>query len=346
MGKSHSAHTYISTESNFFSPGGIVYGVININSASTIPAGKLLIVLTGIQMTKWLDTYPHIAKSSILQVFYPIWDFHGTLNKGQFAIPFSFQLPANMLPSFSYKANDVLGSITYILEAVILDSSKIYQYQTIIWINSLQDQSHIIHPALEQRSFRIYSCCCSKPGVTQISVEIPEPAGLMGQEMNILVSVDNTQGKYRVKRLNCSLVRFIRLKDSNASRGHNRTFPEIVGRAHQDVNIPSGGSESSERFISISMGLMLILQDLWETPSLESSTVECEYKVEVGLSFDSMLGAVDYKVSIPVKIYNGMLSLNTQFTIPPLISDEWNPMKLASDPIHAESMFDDMNKVK
>jgi hypothetical protein len=346
MGKSHSAHTYISTESNFYSPGGTISGIINIHSQSAIPAGQLLIVLTGIQMTKWLDTIHHTAKSSILQVFYPIWDFQGTLNKGQFAIPFSLKPPSSMPPSFSYNVNDVLGSITYVLEAVVLDSSKVYPYQTIIWINSLPDQSLDSNKLLEQRTFRVNGCCCSKPGITELSVEIPEPAGLMGEEMNISVRIDNTQGKYRVKRLACNLVRYIRLKDRSTSRGYNRTLTEGVVRTHQDVNIPPGGSESSERLTSISIALKPNLQDLWETPSLESGTVDCEYKIEVALSFDSILGGGDYKVSIPVKIYNGMLSMNTQFTVPPLISEEWSPIELSSEPIHAEIMFDDMNKVK
>lgn len=348
MGTSHSVHTYIHVEANFSFPGGTVAGVVNINATSATPAGELFIRLAGTESANWASkpnsSSTYSQKLQFFEQLYPIWHFDGTINKGQFTIPFSIQLPADIVPSFSIITIRETGSITYTLEAYVKDSSMILAYQTIIWINSLMDQSLVSPPLQDSKSLNVRNCLCFKKGVTDITVEVFRPLIVMDEDINFSLRIDNSKNKYAVRTITCSLVRGIRLRAKSFLGKVNNIIPNIFDRAILDVNIPPGGSEESERFISIPVSLKTRAADLWQTPSVANYLIECEYGVKVELRFDNCCSYDVYDIYIPVRIHNGKYVVNTRFSTPPELSIGWNPIELASAPVHVESFVDSTEK--
>ena len=119
MGSSHSAYTYVETESASFLPGSILKGVIKILVETPTEASQMSIVLTCIGEASWVtgsrkNRRHHYTKRVLYKVSYPIWNFGGTLPQGQFTLPFSIQLENELVPSFKIQNFSMFGKVEYI----------------------------------------------------------------------------------------------------------------------------------------------------------------------------------------------------------------------------------------
>ena len=74
-------------------------------------------------------------------------------------------------------------------------------------------------------------------------------------------------------------------------------------------------------------------KDLWQTPTIESELIECEYEVKVRLFYDTFCSGLGYYVTAPVMIFNSY-EVPVHSFIPPAapMPAVWNPMVLASEP--------------
>lgn len=336
MGSSHPAHTYVETEISSFCPGAILPGVIKILVDKATHAEQISIHLTCIGESHWdsgsgKHRRHYSAKRTLIKLQFPIWNFGGSLPEGQFALPFSIQLPNDLIPSFKYHNYSTKGSIEYYLEAIVGDNRDIMAHKSVIWINRYPNPSHIISPVSSEATLKVSNCCCFKTGTASLKSTLNLNVATIMEDLITTSHIENTNNKYNITKATCSLIRKIRLKGRHLFIPSSKVFSQEVLQKSQFLAIKPGQSDSPD----ISLGLSLNeCQDLWMQPPLASEVVDCEYVVRVKLEFDNFCGCGGYYVSLPVEICNGTMVLNNKLSEPPKINVEWNPMMISEVRVH------------
>lgn len=323
MGSDHSksVQTYVQTETNFFYPGCTVIGIVNINALSTIPANQMLVRLTCSEIAYITEDDSEIyseRETSVLH--YPIWHFNRILSEGQYSIPFSLQLPTDLSPSYDNINESYTAVIRYSLDAFVENSSEVYSFKSIIWLNNLGDYTVDIPPAVGQRTFYFRNLCCTS-GISIAYTEVNHSTSIMDQDLLISVRVDNKQNQYNIQRIKCSLIRFTALRARTICGKSRKMFQDKICSTSQIVNIPSGGAEFTERFTSIDFTLKPRSRLLLSTSTVRGKLVECEYNIKVQVYYDILCAPSTYGMYVPIELLNGTIHNNKRYSKPPTIPD-------------------------
>jgi hypothetical protein len=348
MGSSASAHTYVETEVPNFKPGDRVSGVIKIYVEEPVSATYLHLVLIGKEKTRWTEerrrrsilsnrneyyTATLKGEKKFLELSFPIWNFGDHLDKGQYTIPFGVQLPNWLPPSFRYEEGYLKGEVLYKFKAVIHNTDKVKSHKNVIWAKSLLHPSHPIKQVSGRETFFIRNCCCFSAGVTEASAHIHKNVATLEDNMSASILVNNTNGRQTVTGISCRLVRSLRLKNDDSSK----TFEHTLLQSDEVVQIKPGESILPDKYHTLGVWFKEA-KELWLTPTNKSILVNCEYSIDIVLTFDNFCGCGDYRVRLPVEVFNGDLIPNVYLTPQPELPTQWNPVALASAPIesHAE----------
>lgn len=342
-----SVHTFIQPDFPSCYPGGTITGQLYISSGFSIQASKLSIRLTCTETTRWTSgsdssTQSHGHSKITLQLLYPVWHFDGFISEGQYSIPFNLQLPQDLIPSFSISDPTYLGEITYTLDAVFIDNSKIEALKSIIWVHSNINPSKLNLPLIEQKSFNIRTCCL-KSGISYVNAELFPPTAGIDEKLNLSVRVINNQGDIRVRRISCILYRRIRLIGEGESFKNSKVFSEEIYRAHSNIDMKSNSGISPKRFSVYPLVVRAEGVDMWKNPSLRGRLVECEYYVEVRIEFYTACGVKEYCLKLPAELCNGRIRVSTSFTTPPKVSN-WCPVQLSATPVIIDSYDEIINE--
>lgn len=348
MGSSASAHTYVETEVPNFKAGDHVAGVIKIYVEEAVSATDLNLKFIGKEKTRWEErrsrqvfdgskfkteyyneTYK--GEKKFLELSFPIWNFGGYLDKGQYTIPFGVQLPNWLPPSFHHEKGSVKGKVAYKLKAVVHDTDKVKPHKNVLWVKSLLHPAHPIHQVSGQETFHVRNCCCFRAGVTEVSAHLNRNVATLEDNLTASILVNNSKGRQSITRISCTLVRTLLVKN----HGGSHIFVDNLLQSHEAVQIRPGESILPEKFHTLGVWLKEA-EHLWKTPTTKSILIDCEYSVDIVFTFDNFCGCGNYRVRLPIEIFNGDVIPNVWLTPMPQMPIQWNPVALASAPIESE----------
>jgi hypothetical protein len=344
MGKNYSVYSYVQVENPTIFPGCEVTGVVNILAEGAIDAMGLYLHFTGKEYTRWEESYTETVSNSdgssrsetrtvvytgsqtILTNFFLLHHFDGTLQKGQFSIPFRLKIPEVILPSFKYQGG-VTAKRYYTIKAKLQGSKKLKATKSFVWISSLLKNFDFAIPSFGEAVMKVRNCCCCGDDRSIVNLSVVKNAYFFTERVDGTLRVDQTNCKKRLMRMQFSLYRKLRLRD-NTGRS-NIDYNRIVQEERYAVAGNIGGPIYTYDF-SIELSRV---QDLWQTPSTESGLIECIYEANVRLYYDTFCSGSVYQVSAPISISNSYEAVRTYFIPqPPPIPTVWNPISLASAP--------------
>lgn len=344
MGKNYSVYSYVQVENPTIFPGCEVSGVVNILAENAMDAMGLYLHFTGKEYTRWEESHSvtvsnsdgssssetrtvvYTGRQTILTNFFLLHHFDGTLQKGQFSIPFRLKIPEVILPSFNYKGG-VIAKRYYTVKAKVEGNKKLKATKSFVWISSLLKNLDHVTPSVGQAIMKVRNCCCCGDDTSMVNLNIVKNAYFFTERLDGTLIVDQTNCKKRLMRMQFSLYRKLRVKD-NTGRSYI-DYTKVLQEERLAVGRNIGGPIYTYDF---SFELSRV-QDLWQTPSTESGLIDCIYEANVRLYYDTFCSGSTYQVSAPVSISNSYEAVRTYFVPqPPPIPAVWNPISLASAP--------------
>jgi hypothetical protein len=341
MGKNFSAYSYVQVESPTIFPGSEVVGVIHIQADKDIEATGLYIHFTGKEYTRWEESYTDsvtdsdgnsksetrtevvTGRQTILTSSFLIHHFDGSLLKGQYSIPFAFEIPQEILPSFRYEGS-VSAKRYYTVKAKLEGSKHLKATKSYLWNSSLLKNMGYSVPSVSDGTMDIRNCCCFGNGTSRVSLNIVKNSYFFTDRLDASLRVDQTNCQTRLMRMQFVLYRKLRLKH-NVS-GYDISNIKVLQEDRSAVDSKVGGPIYNYDF-SFNLGSV---KDLWESPSTDSGLIECIYEVNVRLYYDTFCSGSAYQVSAPVSIFNSYEAVIVHFVQPPPPTPAvWNPIRLA-----------------
>jgi hypothetical protein len=274
-------------------------------------------------------------KKTLLKLKFPIWDLGVSLAEGQYELPFSIQLPAELIPSFKYHTFSSHSSIEHTIEAIIGDNKDVMSHGAVIWIN--KNPSQIVSPISAEASFKVSNCFCFSSGTTEMKSTLNLSLARVNEELITTSQIVNSNNRYNINTIRCSLIRTIRLKARKFFIPKSCVFSIGIQDDSKSLNIKSGQSNAEEVTLTIRINE---LSDTWKMPSVSSEIVDCEYEVKVQLEFDNSCGLKSYEISLPVEIVSGAKVLHDKLSEPPKTDVEWNPMMISEVNVHTDDFLE------
>lgn len=341
MGTNHSAHTHVETYSTA-NPGTLLQGVIKILVDKATQAEQMSIQLTCTGKSRWRvrtkrGYQTNSAKRTLLKRQFPIWNFEGNLAEGQFELPFSIQLPTDLIPSFSFtQANNTYGTIEYSVKAVVGSKRDIKAHKSAIWINKYDNPSQVVSPVSAETTFRVSNCFCFKIGRASLKSTLNQNVVNAGTLLIVTSQIVNTNNKYTIKGIWSYLVRTIRLKATDLFIPVSSYIDTNITLSHDDLRIRPGQEDAQDIIHKLDLSKT---HDISLMPPVASKVVDCEYSVKVELEFNNSCGCGNTSISIPLEICNGEIILNKKLSPPPNINLEWNPTMISNMIVHTAEFY-------
>lgn len=344
MGKSFSAYSYVQVENPTIFPGSEVVGVVHIQADKAIDAMGLCIHFTGKEYTQWTESYTDsvtdsdgnsksetrteiiTGRQTILTNLFLIHHFDGTLQKGQYSIPFTLKIPNEILPSFRYEGA-VSAKRYYTVKAKLEGSKQLKATKSYLWNSSLLKNMGYSIPSVIDGTMDIRNCCCCGNDTSTVRLSIVKNSYFFTERLDGSLRVDQTNCRTRLMRMQFGLYRKLRVKHNIS--GDSIYYSKVLQEERPAVDANVGGPIYMYDF-SFDLGRV---KDLWESPSTESGLIECIYEVNVRLYYDTFCSGSTYEVSAPVSIFNSYEAVRMNFVPqPPPIPAVWNPISLPSAP--------------
>lgn len=300
---------YVQTNQPYYSPCALVDGSVYMDVYQPIVLQCLDLCMKGKERVKWMETRMEGGrevietkkdKKEIFNHTVVLYNFNGTLEKGQYQFPFSFQLPDHIPGSFNIKLEDHEGQVKYtligMLYAGIGDPIK---YRSELVIRQTSAIANYNTPVLQDRPV---SACCKNLGRCVMKCWFQSDSYQPGQEAMLMCAIDNRQCQTSIKNFDVSLNRTV----SFTPAGHNVNFRRIVTRK-QFPGI-SGGAENlnNPRLMSLRLEDQAnFSKKIPLQPNVHGTLIDCKYDIEVTPIFDFGCGccADSPKANIALYIY-------------------------------------------
>lgn len=341
MGKSFSAYSHVKVENHTIRPGCEVTGVVNIQANSSISAMSLYLHLTGKEYTRWEETHTeevtksdgssksethtevYTGKQTILTNSSLLYHFDGTLEKGQYSIPFSLIIPDGILPSFEYN-QEVRAKRYYTIKAKLEENKNLKAKKSYLTVICLPKRLENTEPVISKSVMNVRNCCCFGRDTSRVSLNISKNAYHFTDRLDTTLIVDQTDCQKRLMNIEFRLYRKLRVKNNSSRSFIDRK--EVIKHERAGMSSDLKGNIHTYDF-SFELS---IAEDLGQTPSSESGLIECMYEVDARLDYDTFCSGSVYQVTAPVVILNSCEAARIQIVQKsPKMPEDWNPVSLA-----------------
>lgn len=327
---SHSGYLYIETPNGFFRAGSELQGSVHLYLTQPVHAVEL--VLKFKTKEKWIinpnpnGTYrqfkhmiirPQLfAEKTTISQRFPIFRFFEEVTgPGQFSFPFTLKLHENTPGSCTLDDHICIGNITNLLIASVTSTGEtVRKYSLPLSIMQSFSQS-----LSSENTFAVSLGCCRGSGEVALSVTVDKGSYLPGEEIEISVGIDNSEGCVPIGSVTVGLYRTVDVAmDQGAAYVRKSTEKEMVMRKR----IPVGQALMAERKVHLRFPVNINS----ETVSTKGYIMQCFYTIAVcaqlekGWIMSSESPVLSHRIVIqPVE---------PVFLAPPAIPVPWNPETL------------------
>ena len=235
----------------FYSPGGQVNGLIQLNaSIPLVGASQLVVHAKGVARVKALQLQhytennaqghpvnktrhvPHQAEKVEFEMTIPVQSFPGTVPPGNYQYPFSFPLPAGLPASTSWQQGEEYIHVDYVLEAILktaIPNSQLFTVQQQLIVANQQTEASVGQQRKE-KSYVIGGCCCSKYGQVNLIVYFEKNDYLVGETATLIFEADNSKGEAQAGTIQAVFRQYVKINtpgytDNNQKDIHWESLP-------------------------------------------------------------------------------------------------------------------------
>eukprot|EP00698_Gefionella_okellyi_P022421 TRINITY_DN7429_c0_g1_i1.p1 TRINITY_DN7429_c0_g1~~TRINITY_DN7429_c0_g1_i1.p1 ORF type:complete len:344 (-),score=61.76 TRINITY_DN7429_c0_g1_i1:139-1128(-) len=303
---------FIRTDKGHYIEGDVVSGQICLSLSTPIDAKSIVLKVTGFEETKWkeqhtrsvpvaegeppkLETYveEYGAKKDFFREKIVIFHAQTQIPPGNWAYPFSYQLPKQLPGVFHESGHGSFGCleykarIEYKVKALVDVSgffSKDLKATDKLIVHERLDTA--VAPVHMQEKRDVMFCCCVKKGECTLKAWFDANAYVPGQTVQITAEADN-QSTVNVDNLVVILYRSVEIRDKS---GHRRyRVDNIAERRYEGVKPMSKETRVTPLQVPGSAA-----------PATKSSLIECKYWVNVECDIP---WCPDVEIHLPAVIY-------------------------------------------
>lgn len=296
---------FIQTDRPVYHDGEAVQAVVCLNLTEPVDVTEIECQLTGVESTYWTETRDHGTGShrystterhggtmQMLNVQVQLPGGNRRIPPGQYQWPIVWALPAGMPSSFRVSSGGDGAEVTYQISVVFhtpgFFSKAIRAVQVLTVRQLMPAPAAIVDQSAE---LQLVSCCCFNRGSVNAHVRVDKDRCQPGEEVTVILDLDNGRSKLPVDGIELSLKREATAYERPGCTGGDtrRFFQELAKARHEGV---PPFTATQRRMV---MRLPADLQ-----PSMQGALIRCLYFVKVKLNIGSFVKDVRLKVPIVV----------------------------------------------
>ena len=271
----------IQVDSKSVSVGNSLTGHVHCELHTAINTGTLNIELIGEEHCEWREKQSdgkqvlHKGKKQIAQYSTLVCEVDGEeYAPGYHSFPFNFQVPANYAASFSMKQPPCTqADITYQVIALLqCDDLQVKSEPETVTITS---RPEVVKSIEERACATMLTWGCFSQGQTQLVVHIDKNAYQPGENIQILIEIDNSKSSLNVESVSMTVSRRIRLRSNRNSSMitsdtmDSRTFSRCVAAGQI---APS---------MLLKMPVKHTFPGILKAPTVKCTHIECVYFLSI-----------------------------------------------------------------
>jgi len=271
MGSKHSlGNLVITTESYSYSPGTNLTGTIFVQTLKDLQASTLWLRFVGSEIvqkgSKKKKKFKFLEKKSPVRV----WE-EGLVREGQYEIPFSFELPANLQNSFNYTAKDLLACIRYKVKAQIepTQGKKISDECEVTIGNPVTQERMGVFKKQTLQSKQM----CFRQLYCDLKLSVNKNAFVPNENAVFCLEVYNSNNPVSIDSFTVSIHRQILTRNS---KGKAEIFSHSLWEAEFD-----GVESFKDKIAPDAIKFSFELEGVESIPCVKGSYVQCSYILEV-----------------------------------------------------------------
>ena len=332
---------YFIPETQALAPGTEIKGRINLTLHSNLDANLITLTLHGEQSTKVYEHYttksgkttnhhyrPHYDSLTLIDQTFPVYSFGNAtfISPGQYSFPVSFILPPNMPPSFNYEFTQYgsyqgFARVTYTLTAMIQSRSgraMPVRHDLEICILAQDFQNMRGRNREVENTMKMTSLGCFDKGLISMKSRFEKEHYNFGETAYVLTTVDNSQSKTDITRLNACLKMSILVKAKKFSHKG-----EVMVTKISAIGVKKGEKLDGPK----TQRLPILISGNGMTPSCQTPLISNMFTLEFELIPDCATLCCDKypQIILPINVSNQPLKApDTIWTQP----DNWNPQQM------------------
>ena len=273
--------------------GNEVAGKVFIHLAEPIYSNKLLLLFRGKEKTyfrkqsrsgkyykEYLGSYPN-KKFGVDISEFPM------LAAGEHYFPFALETPLDLPGSFELDSPKAKGSIEYFIKAVLKDlpTSKSIKKKVKIWV--VQGLPMISSLETEFQT-PVMTCSCFQRGYCDIKIELSKECFVTTEEMEIVVSVNNSQSRVDINSIECILWLVCRFK---SDEGQVHFFRKCVfsNQSNEEIKHKKKNGRYEEFRCAMKFGLTHKDFDMRMCQTTLGKILQCTYSLQVSLEYGTVI---------------------------------------------------------
>lgn len=282
----------ITLEKYVYYPGEAVRGLINVILNEPIPPCHIQLGFKGVEEVLWHESrgsgkHRHTVtfhnKVIISRSKYVIASWNQPLQPGSFAIPFVFVTPKELRGSFSFTGFRGVFGVVYKLYARLYSQNiKLRDKQSIGVLNDIQ-MNRIVQGSV---TADLIAWCCMNKGRAIIDVKWINDVYSIGNPLQCLLIVDNTNSKAKVKSITAH-VYFVLI--AVASSGYTRHFPVTVFKSNFQISVEKGEKRDGDKAIPFAFNLEEAASriDFLNVHTANGNILKCNFYLEFELNLNT-----------------------------------------------------------
>jgi hypothetical protein len=327
MGGSFSKNNavFIQTDRPVYHDGDAVQAVVCLNLTEPVDVTEIECQLTGVESTYWTETRDHGAGShhytttethggtmQMLNVQVQLPGGNRRIPPGQYQWPIVWALPAGLPSSFRVGSGGDGAEVTYQISVVFHTPgffSKSIRAVQVLTVRQLMPAPAVIVD--QSAELQLISCCCFNRGSVNAHVRVDKDRCQPGEEVTVILDLDNGRSKLPVDGIELSLKReAVAYERPGCTGGETRRFFQELAKARHE-GVPA--------FTATQRRMMMRLPaDL--TPSMQGALIRCTYFVKVKLNIGRFVK--DVRLKVPIVVLAPQPAEALFFTEPPAY---WHP---------------------
>lgn len=310
MGTSTSSigNIYVELAKQSFTVGENIQGRVHISIQNEISPGFIDFQFSGKERVLWAEeglsqaslSYTTNKKRSICKVRYELLTWDKPMERGDYTIPFSFNIPDSIPGSFFFEADTTKAVIYYsICVKLISDQYKLKsKNKVIIFAKKMTIERDVV----VEKDSGFSACFCKKKGFVGLKSITSQDTYQPNQILECSLSIDNSKGKLHIKKVISSILYVIRINIP----GQKRIFhQEYIYEQQQPVNVGPGELIAGPYAVKIQIDLSKIKHFLLRINSLDTEITQCTYFLDIKLVTEGwfMCGGEPPRISTPIYLY-------------------------------------------
>ena len=335
---------FVVLDRSVYSPGDQVCGTVFLDCLLDFPTSQITLKLEGkekIKFWKSRQVYSHTDRDGNTHYrteWYPVYDSHRCFNyefpvgafngpfiqRGQYQIPFTFNLPNHIPSTFHYKWHrngDCYAKIHYEAKAKMesLHGKDLLKHKLMFTVNAAQT-----HAAMTKRvdiDKEVVSWCCCNQGKFKMTAYFEKDSYMPGESAYLVLEAENNS-KVKCKTINGNFIQDINIHGWGGGSGDKRNL--------RTVKIP--GMEPGEAWVGgnakrIEIALTGTTIKQGEDAGTNNTTVhgkliQCNYYISAQTEMEACICCDEHPTSkIYIDLYNPVPPPTAAFQPPP----QWQP---------------------